>query len=51
MDVHYTMSCKGRPVAKAKTVLVCFDHQGKRTTSVPLEWRDALERLKALAKA
>jgi acyl-CoA thioester hydrolase len=47
MDVQYTMSCEGRPVAKAKTVLVCFDHREKRTTSVPQEWRDALERLKA----
>ena len=47
MDVHYTMACEGRPVAKAKTVLVCFDHREKRTTSVPQAWRDALERLKA----
>ena len=42
-----TARCEGRPVAKAKTVLVCFDHREKRTTSVPQEWRDALERLKA----
>ena len=46
MDVHYTMSCEGRPVAKAKTVLV-LDHREKRTTSVPQAWRDALERLKS----
>jgi YbgC/YbaW family acyl-CoA thioester hydrolase len=51
MDVHYSMSCKGRPVAKAKTVLVCFDHREKRTTSVPQEWRDALERLKSPTQA
>jgi acyl-CoA thioester hydrolase len=50
MDVHYTMSCQGRPVAKAKTVLVCFDHRQKRTTSVPQEWREVLERRKAPAK-
>ena len=47
LDVHYAMSCGGRSVAKAKTVLVCFDHREKRTTSVPQEWREALERLKA----
>ena len=45
------MACKGRPVAKAKTVLVCFDHEKKQTTSVPQKWRDALERLKAPTKA
>ena len=27
MDVHYEMTCNGHPVARAKTVLVCFDHQ------------------------
>ena len=37
---------RGRPVAKAKTVLVC-DHREKRITPQPQEWRDALEHPKA----
>ena len=34
-------------VAKAKTVLVCFDHKTQATIPVPEAWRTALEALKA----
>ena len=43
MDVHYELTCGGHPVARAKTVLVCFDHQTKATIPVPEAWREALE--------
>jgi acyl-CoA thioester hydrolase len=42
MDVHYEMTCNGHPVARAKTVLVCFDHQTQATIPVPEPWRQAL---------
>ena len=42
MDVHYKMTCEGRPIATAKTVLVCFDHAQKCTVSVPQAWREAI---------
>ena len=45
MDVHYELTCGGYPVARAKTVLVCFDHQTKATIPVPEAWREALEAL------
>ena len=45
MDVHYQLTCNGQLVAKAKTVLVCFDHARKTTIPVPEEWRQALELL------
>ena len=43
MDVHYEMTCDGKPVARAKTVLVCFDHKSQATISIPEPWRQALE--------
>jgi len=42
MDVHYEMICGGHPVARAKTVLVCFDHKTQTTIPVPEPWRQAL---------
>lgn len=42
MDVHYEMSCNGQPVARAKTVLVCFDHKTQSTIPIPEPWRQAL---------
>ena len=44
MDVHYKMTCEGRSIATAKTVLVCFDHAQKCTVSVPKAWREAFEK-------
>lgn len=41
IEVKYALSCEGKPIARAKTVLVCFDHAKKVTTSVPQAWRDA----------
>ena len=46
MDVHYELTCGGNVVAKAKTVLVCFDHKTQATIPVPEVWRTALEALK-----
>ncbi len=47
MDVHYELTCGDHRVAKAKTVLVCFDHETQATIPVPESWRTALEALKA----
>ena len=47
MDVHYVLTCGEQVVAKAKTVLVCFDHKTQATIPVPEAWRTALEALKA----
>ena len=41
IEVKYALTCEGKPIARAKTVLVCFDHAKKVTTSVPQAWRDA----------
>lgn len=41
IEVKYALSCGGKAIARAKTVLVCFDHARKATTSVPQPWRDA----------
>lgn len=46
MDVHYELTCGDHVVAKAKTVLVCFDHKTQATIPVPEVWRTALEALK-----
>ena len=43
MDVHYELTCGDHVVAKAKTVLVCFDHKTQATIPVlrrgELLWR------------
>lgn len=41
IEVRYKLQCEGRQVASARTVLVCFDHAKKKTTSVPQSWREA----------
>ena len=43
MDVHYELTCRNHLVARAKTVLVCFDHDAKATIPIPKQWRHALE--------
>jgi acyl-CoA thioesterase FadM len=45
IEVKYALRCEGATIARAKTVLVCFDHAKKATTSVPQAWRDAFARV------
>ncbi|MDA0946723.1 MAG: hypothetical protein RLZZ314_1423 [Bacteroidota bacterium] len=45
IEVKYALRCEGATIARAKTVLVCFDHAKKSTTSVPQAWRDAFARV------
>ena len=44
IEVGYRMECDGELVAEARTVLVCFDHEKQRTTSVPDAWKEAFDR-------
>ncbi|MDA0729499.1 MAG: thioesterase family protein [Bacteroidetes bacterium] len=41
IEVNYTLECQGQTIAKARTVLVCFDHRKRSTTQVPDAWRSA----------
>ncbi len=43
IEVKYRLEAAGELVAKAKTVLVCFDHKKKATTQVPEPWRIAFQ--------
>lgn len=44
IEVGYRIECDGDLVAEARTVLVCFDHEKQRTTSVPDAWKEAFAR-------